>query len=98
MYRYALNLKSLALQGQYLSSNEAMTDFGVVVDKVRDLQEMPHIYSMSYDCTRRSIKDELHLTAHSEKFEFRTAIDSASIGRLGPACDNHHTMASNFFC
>jgi hypothetical protein len=77
--RYALNLKSLALQGQYFSSNEAVTDFGVLVDKVRDLQEMPHIYSMSYDCTRREVPRTNFI--HGNVFR-----------RIGSSCDKRGSL------
>jgi hypothetical protein len=45
MHGNALDLKSLAFQGQYLPSDEAVTDFGVLVYKVRNLQKT------AYECT-----------------------------------------------
>jgi hypothetical protein len=45
MHGNALDLESLTLQGQYFSSDEAMTDFGVVIDEVRDLQKTTYWYA-----------------------------------------------------
>ena len=43
MHGDALDLEALAFQGQYLSSDEAVTDFGVLVYKVRDLQKTAYV-------------------------------------------------------
>ena len=63
VYSDALDLESLALQGQNLSSNKAVTDFRVLVDEIGNLQGRPCILCLMSEIVRvDDVDDELDLT------------------------------------